>query len=139
MDPGAGLCSCQLGCSGAFVYISTGPQLAGPRSRCGGVLRAVAMFQFTIEVRWLDLFKLVVWWATMAMSSYAGRSRGFEEVPKKCKGEFTPQVSEVKVFMAKKGGKVLHTQSSCRYLVEREFLAIDWCCSCGSGRGSKMA
>ena len=97
------------------------------------------MFQFTIEVSWLDLFKLVVWWATMAMSYYAGRSRGYEEVPKKRKGEFIPQVSEVKVFMAKKGGKVIHTQSSCRYLAEREILAIDWCCSCGSGKGSKMA
>ena len=96
------------------------------------------MFQFTIEVRWLDLFKLVVWWATMAMSYYAGRSRGFEEVPKKCKGEFTPQVSEVTAFMAKKGGKVLHPQSSCRYLVGRETLAIDWCCTCGPGKSSKM-
>ena len=96
------------------------------------------MFQLTIEVSWLDLLKLVVWWATMAMSYYAGRSRGFEEVPKKCKGEFTSQVSELKFFMAKKEGKVLHTQSSCRYLVNREILAMDWCCSCGSGKGSKM-
>ena len=97
------------------------------------------MFQFTIEVSCLDLFKLVIWWATMAMSYYAGRTRGYEEVPQKCKGEFIPRKSEIKVFMAKKGGKVLHTQSSCRYLVEREILAIDWCCSCGSAKSSKRA
>ena len=96
------------------------------------------MFQLTIEVNWIDLFKLVVWWATMAMSYYAGRSRGYEEVPQKCNDKFAPQQSEVKVFMAKKGGKVLHTHSSCRYLVDRDSIAIDWCSSCGSGKGNKM-
>ena len=97
------------------------------------------MFQLAIEVSWLDLFKVVVWWATMAMSYYAGRTRGFEEVQPKCKDEFISRKSEIKVFMAKKGGKVLHAQSSCRYLKDRETLAIDWCCGCGSGNDSKMA
>jgi len=85
----------------------------------------------------------------MAMSFHVGRSRGYQKVPagpKESKVDFTPQVSEVKeklpqVFMAKKGGKVLHIQSSCRYLVERELFAMDWSSSCmsGSAKSSKIA
>ena len=105
------------------------------------------MPQFIVEVSWLDLFKLMVWWATMAMSYYAGRSRGYQEVPagpKEPKVDFTPQVSEVKerlphVYMSKKEGKVLHIDISCRYLVGRENLAMNWCSTCGSAKTSKMA
>ena len=109
--------------------------------------RAVEMPQFIVEVSWLDLFKLIVWWATMAMSYYAGRSRGYQEVPagpKESKVDFTPQVSEVseklpQVIMTKKEGKVLHFDSSCRHLVGREIQAMNWCSTCGSAKTSKVA
>ena len=107
------------------------------------------MPQFTVEVSWLDLFKLGLWWLTMAMSFYIGRSRGYPKVPvgpAESKVDFAPQVPEVKeklpeVFMAKKCGKVLHTQNSCRYLAEREVLAMDWCSRCMScsAKSSKIA
>ena len=109
--------------------------------------RAVEMPQFIVEVSWMDLFKLIVWWATMAMSYYAGRSRGYQEVPagpKESKVDFTPQVSEVseklpQVIMTKKEGKVLHFDSSCRHLVGREIQAMNWCSTCGSAKTSKVA
>ena len=111
------------------------------------IRRAVEMPQFIVEVSWLDLFKLIVWWATMAMSYYAGRSRGYQEVPagqKKSKVDFAPQVAEVSeklphVFMTKKEGKVLHLDSSCRHLVARETQAMNWCSTCGSAKTSKVA
>ena len=105
------------------------------------------MPQFIVEVSWLDLLKLGLWLFTMAMSFHVGRSHGYEKVPagpKESKVDFTPQVSEVKeklphVFMAKKEGKVLHIDSSCRYLVNREILAMSWCSICGPAKSSKMA
>ena len=111
------------------------------------IRRAVEMPQFIVEVSWLDIFKLIVWWVTMAMSYYAGRSRGYQEVPagqKKSKVDFAPQVAEVSeklphVFMTKKEGKVLHLDSSCRHLVARETQAMNWCSTCGSAKTSKVA
>ena len=63
------------------------------------------MPQFTVEVSWLDLFKLCLWWLTMAMSFHIGRSRGYPKVPAG-PAESKVQVPEVKekfpqVFMAK--------------------------------------
>ena len=103
------------------------------------------MPQFTVEVSWLDLFKLGLWWLTMAMSFHIGRSRGCPKVPAG-PAESKVQVPEVKekfpqVFMAKKCGKVLHAQSSCTYLAQREPLAMDWCsrCTSCSAKSSKIA
>jgi hypothetical protein len=107
------------------------------------------MPQFTVEVSWLDLFKLGLWWLTMAMSFHIGRSRGYPKVPAgpaESKVDFAPQVPEFKekfpqVFMAKKCGKVLHTEDSCRYSAERDSLAMNWCSRCMScsAKCSKIA
>ena len=55
-------------------------------------------------------------------------ARGQGEVPPSVHGQ-------------KKCGKVLHTESSCRYLAEREALAMDWCSRCMScsAKCSKIA
>ena len=58
------------------------------------------MPQFTVEVSWLGLFKLGLWWLTMAMSFHMGRSRGSPKVlagPAESKVDLAPQVPEVKV------------------------------------------
>ena len=98
--------------------------------------------KLTVEVSWLDLFRLGLWWITIAMSFHLGRTR-FESQPKQTNSHQASEVNEKlpQVFMAKKGGKVLHIQSSCRHLVERELLAIDWCSTCvsGSAKSSKIA
>jgi len=63
---------------------------------------------------------------------------GTRKFRKSARASSPPQVSEVIAFMAKKAGKVVHTSSSRRYLVGREFQTLDWCSSCGSGKGNKM-
>jgi len=139
------VCNILCGQSSPCVFLRLLAQALLQVRRC----KVVGMPQFTVEVSWLDLFKLCLWWLTMAMSFHMGRSRGFPKVPAgpaESKVGLAPQVPEVKVkfpqvFMAKKCGKVLHTEDSCTYLIEREHLAMNWCtrCTSCSAKCSKIA
>ena len=99
------------------------------------------MPQFSMEVSWVELFKLVLWWATIFASFHVGRSHGYQKIPEGPKDSkvdelkaVPPQVSEVKdglpqVFMCK-NGKLLHIQGSCRYQNEVDVVAMNWCSTC---------
>ena len=99
------------------------------------------MPQFSMEVSWVELFKLVLWWVTILGSFHVGRVHGYQKIPEGQKEskvdevtDVPPQVYEVKdvppqVFMARKG-KVLHIRSTCSYLNEFDLVAMNWCTSC---------
>jgi hypothetical protein len=110
------------------------------------------MPQFSIEVSWVEVFKLLLWWLTILWSFHLGRVHGYQKIPEGPKDskvdevkDVPPQVDEVnevlpEVFMAKQG-KALHTTSSCRYLKPDQLVHMSWCTSCTKhwGKRSKMA
>ena len=93
------------------------------------------MPQFSIEVSWVELFKLVLWWVTILLSFHVGRVRGkIPEGQKESKvdevTDVSPQMYEVpQAFMARKG-LVLHSTKTCSYLNELDLVAMSWCASC---------
>ena len=99
------------------------------------------MPQFSVELSWWELLKLVLWWASILVSFHFGRFHGFQKVPEGHKeskvdevNDVSPQVYKVKdalpqVFMTRKG-TVLHSTSSCSYLDGPDTVAMNWCTSC---------
>ena len=96
------------------------------------------MPQFSVELSWWELLKLVLWWASILVSFHFGRFHGFHKVSEGHKeskveevNDVHPQVKDVlpQVFMTRKG-TVLHITSSCSYLDGPDTVAMNWCTSC---------